>query len=58
VTTGEDWQFLKLEVNIIYIDTQRYYLNNIPKILGILQAILENYHFSNAIDDNNGIKRC
>jgi hypothetical protein len=58
VTTGEDWQFLKLEANIIYIDTQRYYLNNIPKILGILQAILENYHFSNAIDDNNGIKRC
>lgn len=45
VTTGDDWQFLKLENDVIYIDTQRYYLDNIPQILGILQNIIEHYDF-------------
>jgi hypothetical protein len=45
VTTGDDWQFLKLEKETIYIDTERYYLNNVPKILGILQNIIEQYEF-------------
>lgn len=40
VTTGEDWQFLKLENNLILIDDNRYYINNIEKLLGVLQQII------------------
>jgi hypothetical protein len=39
VTTGEDWQFLMLEGNTIYIDTQRYYLDKLDNILGILSKM-------------------
>ena len=45
VTTGDDWLFLKLENDIIYIDTQRYYLDNLPQVLGILQSIIKSYSF-------------
>lgn len=45
VTTGDDWQFLKLEDDTVYIDTERYYLDNVPQILGILQNIIEHYAF-------------
>lgn len=41
VTTGEDWQFLKLSDQILTIDTVRYYLDHIDKILGVLQQILD-----------------
>ncbi|MCU0443329.1 MAG: hypothetical protein MUE85_00325 [Microscillaceae bacterium] len=47
VTTGEDWQFLKLENQIAYIDTDRYYLSNVPQILGILQHIVDLYKIEN-----------
>lgn len=40
VTTGEDWQFLKLDNNIIYVDKQRYYLNQLEQILGILKYVV------------------
>lgn len=43
VTTGEDWQFLKLENGIISIDIVRYYIDNVEKILGILQSIADFY---------------
>ncbi len=43
VTTGDDWLFLKLEDNIIYIDTQKYYLSETNKILGIFQYIIDYY---------------
>ena len=43
VTTGEDWQFLKLEPNIINIDVKRYYIDNVEKILGIFQKIITFY---------------
>lgn len=43
VTTGEDWQFLKLEQNIITFDNKRYYINEVEKILGILQYIIDFY---------------
>jgi hypothetical protein len=38
VTTGTNWQFLKLEGDIIYIDLSEYYLTNVNKILGILAS--------------------
>ncbi len=40
VTTGDVWIFLKLEENLIFIDIQKYYLDNLPMILGILQYIV------------------
>jgi hypothetical protein len=43
VTTGEDWQFLKLREQTILIDRRRYYLDNVEKILGVIQAILDFY---------------
>ena len=41
VTNAFDWVFLKLEGNIVYVDIDRYYLNELPKILGILQYIID-----------------
>lgn len=38
VTTGTNWQFLKLEGDIINIDLSEYYLTNVNKILGILAS--------------------
>ncbi|NJO17410.1 MAG: hypothetical protein HC877_17205 [Thioploca sp.] len=43
VTTGEDWQFLKLEQNVITIDAKRYYIDSVEKILGIFQEIIRFY---------------
>ncbi len=43
VTTGEDWQFLKLEDNIIFVDNKRYYISELNKVLGIFQFIVDNY---------------
>lgn len=40
VTTGEDWQFMKLDAQIVYIDSDRYYINQVEKIMGCLQSIL------------------
>lgn len=46
VTTGEDWQFLKLEGNFIWVNNQRYYINELEKILGIFQFIVDSYETS------------
>jgi len=43
VTTGEDWQFLKLEDNFVFVDNQRYYINELGKIVGIFQFIVDSY---------------
>lgn len=43
VTTGEDWQFMKLVEKTIFFDETRYYLNELDKILGILQALVDLY---------------
>ena len=43
VITGEDWQFLKLEPNLIKIDVKRYYIDNVEKILGIFQKVITFY---------------
>lgn len=40
VTSGETWQFLRLEGDTLVIDAVRYYLGDIEKILGILLAIV------------------
>jgi hypothetical protein len=43
VTNAFDWTFLKLEGNCVYVDIDRYYLNELPAILGILQSIIAKY---------------
>jgi hypothetical protein len=40
VTTGNEWQFLKLEEKLFTIDTRRYFLSELPQILGILNYIV------------------
>jgi hypothetical protein len=44
VTTAENWQFLKLEDKTLLIEPQIYYLNELEKVLGILQTILDFYN--------------
>lgn len=43
VTTGNDWLFLKLEEDIITIDRQKYYLNEIDVLLAVFQKIINIY---------------
>ncbi len=40
ITTGDDWQFLKLEKNIVTFDNKRFYLSEVDKILGVFQCIV------------------
>lgn len=40
VTTGESWQFLRLDGANLILDIDRYYLDNLEQILGILLAIM------------------
>ena len=40
VTNGFEWVFLKLEDRIIYIDRDRYYLNDLPVLLGIFSQMI------------------
>jgi hypothetical protein len=41
VTTGDDWQFLKLEKNNLFVDSKRYDLDELEQVLGILCHMLE-----------------
>ncbi|MCK4493822.1 MAG: hypothetical protein KAU26_07180 [Methylococcales bacterium] len=41
VTTGSIWRFIQLINNVIYVDSQEYYLDQLPKILGIFMADLQ-----------------
>jgi hypothetical protein len=40
VTTGTNWQFLKLDGQTVYIDREERYLNGASKLLGILFQIV------------------
>jgi len=43
VTDGYEWVFLRLEENLLLIDSERYYLQDLPRLLGALQTIIEFY---------------
>jgi len=43
VTNAYDWVFMKLENETVFIDTERYFLNDLPHILGIMQFIVDQY---------------
>jgi hypothetical protein len=40
VTTGEVWQFLKLQESVVSMDEQRYYLDGVGSILAAIQLIV------------------
>lgn len=43
VTTGDNWKFMKLENNIIYVDKKTYYLGELEELLGAFQTIINYY---------------
>jgi hypothetical protein len=43
ITTGENWQFLRLENSQLVIDDRRYYLSELGSLLGGFQRILEQF---------------
>ncbi len=44
VSNGFDWIFMKLEHDTATIDaSHRYYANNLPELLGVLQHIIDQY---------------
>lgn len=45
VTTAEQWLFMQLENNVLYIDNQKFNLEKLENILGILQTIVETVSF-------------
>ncbi len=46
VTTGQEWAFLQLDGSHILIDKNRYYISNMPLLLGVLQTIINKIHES------------
>jgi hypothetical protein len=42
-TNADNWHFLKLEDNKLWIDTTRYYFADLPKILGVFNQIFNYY---------------
>lgn len=44
VTNADDWQFLQLKNNVITLDTNKYYFNQIEEIIGIFQSIIDQYN--------------
>lgn len=43
VTTARDWQFMKLENNILFIDEEVYNIKELETILGVFQHIINYY---------------
>ncbi len=43
VTTGTNWLFLKIENELVTIDTGHYYIDNLPRLLGALEAIVTTF---------------
>ena len=43
VTTGETWQFLKLEDKTAIVDSERFYISEVENILGVFKTIFDYY---------------
>lgn len=41
VSTGSAWKFLQLQGNLVTIDIPEYYVDNLPKIMGIFKRIVQ-----------------
>ncbi|MEB3192352.1 MAG: hypothetical protein VKL42_18575 [Snowella sp.] len=48
VTSGTIWKFMKLIDRDVWIDLTEYYLDNLPKILGILAQSIPNIDFAHS----------
>jgi len=48
VTTGDDWVFMKFNGDLL-IDTEKYYLGNLPELLGGFQQIFDYYRSINIL---------
>lgn len=44
VTNGFEWLFLRLEGTVLQVDTQRYSTDNLPRLLGALQSLIEKFY--------------
>ncbi|MFN8673051.1 MAG: hypothetical protein U0457_13350 [Candidatus Sericytochromatia bacterium] len=43
VTNANEWKFLKLENNTVFIDQESFYIKELNKILGVFQYIIDDY---------------
>jgi len=43
VTTGDNWLFMKLEGKQIFIDIKKYYLGDVPELMGVFQHVITFY---------------
>ena len=43
VTNGFDWLFLRYEGDKLHIDIDRFYLGDLPQLLGALQTVVDSY---------------
>ena len=41
VSTGAAWKFLRLDGDLVTMDATEYFIDNLPKIMGIFQAIVD-----------------
>ncbi len=41
VSTGAAWKFLRLDGNELRLDRPEYFIDNLPKIMGILKVIMD-----------------
>jgi len=48
ITTGTNWKFMKLQGQVISIDLNEYFLNNVGKLLGILRSCIDSNNLSAA----------
>jgi hypothetical protein len=42
-TTADDWQFLRLENDTVFVDKKKYYLGEVEELLGVFQIIIDYY---------------
>ncbi len=42
VTTGAAWKFLRMEGDEVLLDREEHFIDNLPRIMGILKAITDN----------------
>jgi hypothetical protein len=43
VSTGEAWQFMRLKNENLQIDSNRYYLNELPELLGAFKCVIREF---------------
>ncbi len=54
-TTGIEWRFLRFESNTFVLDETRYLISDLPKLLGVLQQVLNWQKFAQRSEPLEGI---